>query len=171
MPIANKIAKIAIMMSSCRLPPNLLAAGIHWNCLTLYFMPTDYEHLHQTVKFWSINSVPPLQSDQCWRMGSPWYFSYLTYILDLDATLMLEVLRWSICHPTLYGGTDAGDAPLPMINPPDHALYAYMFSQHWETVAPICCSRNLWNTPTDCQDCRCARPHFSERRISGLLAR
>ena len=47
---------------------------------------------------------------------------------------MLEVLRWSICHPTLYGGTDAGDAPLPMINPPDHALYAYMFSQHWETV-------------------------------------
>ena len=51
-------------------------------------------------------------------------------------TLMLEVLRWSICHPTLYGGTDAGDAPLPMINPPDHALYAYMFSQHWETVAP-----------------------------------
>ena len=41
-----------------------------------------------------------------------------------------------ICHPTLYGGTDAGDAPLPMINPPDHALYAYMFSQHWETVAP-----------------------------------
>ena len=51
-------------------------------------------------------------------------------------TLMLEVLRWSICHPTLYGGTDAGDAPLPMINPPDHALYAYMFNQHWETVAP-----------------------------------
>ena len=86
MPIANKIAKIAILMSSCRLPPNLLAAGIHWNCLTLYFMPTDYEHLHQTVKFWSINSVPPLQSDQYWRMGSPWYFSYLTYILDLDAS-------------------------------------------------------------------------------------
>ena len=49
-------------------------------------MPTDYEHLHQTVKFRSINSVPPLQSDQYWRMGSPWYFSYLTYILDLDAS-------------------------------------------------------------------------------------
>ena len=31
---------------------------------------------------------------------------------------MLEVLRWSICHLTLY------------------APYAYVFSQLWETVAP-----------------------------------
>ncbi|OLP97201.1 hypothetical protein AK812_SmicGene20447 [Symbiodinium microadriaticum] len=35
--------------------------------LDLDFMPTDSEHLHQTVKFTSINSVPPLRSDQQWR--------------------------------------------------------------------------------------------------------
>ena len=25
---------------------------------------------------------------------------------------------------------------LPMVNPPDHASYAHVFSQLWETVAP-----------------------------------
>ena len=83
MPIASKTAKIAILTSSCRLPPGLLAAGMPLEFrLALHFMPTDYGHLHQTVKFRSINSVPP-RSDQHWRMGSPWFFSYLTYILDL----------------------------------------------------------------------------------------
>ena len=49
---------------------------------------------------------------------------------------MLEVLRWCICHPTLYRRIDAGDGRHPMVNPPDHASYAYLFSQLWQTVAP-----------------------------------
>ena len=49
-----------MMTSPCRLPPSLLAAGMPLEFrLTMDFMPTGYEHLHQTVKFRSINSVPP----------------------------------------------------------------------------------------------------------------
>ena len=175
MPIANETAKIAIITSSCRLPPGLLAAGMPLEFrLTLYLMPTDYQHLHQTVKFRSINSVPPLRSNQHWRMGSPWFCSYLTYILDLDAS----------CPHLCWRFYDGLYVILRFMAAPTREMRHSLWLTHLTTLPmltclansgrrwlPIRCSRNLWNTPTDCQDSRCARPHFSERRISGLLAR
>ena len=107
--IANKTARNAVMMSSCRLPSSLVVAGMPLEFrLTLDFILTEYEHLHQTVKFRSLYSVPPLRSDQQWRMGSL-VFSYLTLYPRFGCKfpiLMLEVLRWSICHPTLHRHTD-----------------------------------------------------------------
>ena len=110
------------MTSSCRWPPSLLAAGMPLEFrLTLDFMPLVYEHLHQTVQFRSINAVPLLRSDQQWRMGLSLVFSYLTSYPRFGRkciTLMQEVLRWSLCHPR--------DGRLPMVNPLDHASYAYV---------------------------------------------
>ena len=111
------------MTSSCRLPSSLLAAGMPLEFrLTLDLIPTDYEHLHQTVTFRSINSVPRLS------LG----FSFLTLYPRFWTRLYV---RLYVKLPFIAAPTwEMGDS-LIMVNPPD-ASYAYVFSQLWETVAP-----------------------------------
>ena len=58
-----------------------------------------------------------------------------------------------------------------MVYPPDHALYAYMFSQHWETVAPNMLQLKPLEHPNRLSALQVRPPAFSEKRISGLLAR
>ena len=87
-----------------------------------------------------------LTSSGGWALPS---FSYLTLYPRLGCkfpTLMLEVLRWSICHPTLYRRTDT---MLPMLT---------FLANSWRRWLPM--TETSETSPTDCQDCMCACPPF-----------
>ena len=55
-----------------------------------------------------------------------------------------------------------------MVNPPDHASYAYVFSQLRETMAPNTLQPETSETPQPTFRTAGA-PALSDRRISGLL--
>ena len=62
----------------------------------------------------------------------------------------------------VYFPADVGVVRLPTFVPLDPALLPTCFANHGRPVAPHDATGNLWNTPSDCQVCRCMSTPYDE---------